>query len=141
MINDRPLDRSQQPNGLKDRAAAPLIAACDADRAMARAAWATIKGLVDLELAARFPPDTDIQAIYNAAARAYTSPHLDPSMRNRDRARSMNWNSAAYCTSERWPASGRTLLSVHMADRVAFTCRVRSGLSAADQLKLGYVAS
>lgn len=71
MINNRPLNRSQLPVGLEDRAAAPLVAACDGDRAMARAAWATMKGLVDLELAHRFPPDADLEAIYAAAARAY----------------------------------------------------------------------
>ena len=71
LINDRPLDRSQLPIGLEDRAAAPLVAAFGGDRAMARAAWATIKGLVDLELAHRFPPDADLEAIYAAATRAY----------------------------------------------------------------------
>ena len=71
LLNNRPLNRSQLPTGLEDRAAAPLIVACDGDRDMARAAWATIKGLVDLELAQRFPPDADLEAVYAAAARAY----------------------------------------------------------------------
>ncbi|CAA9230207.1 MAG: hypothetical protein AVDCRST_MAG57-1000 [uncultured Blastococcus sp.] len=71
LLNDRPLDRSKLPPGLEDKAAAPLIAACGGDLALARAAWATIKGLVDLELAGRFPPDTDVDAVYSAAARAY----------------------------------------------------------------------
>lgn len=76
LLNNRSLNRSQLPIGLEDRAAAPLVAACGGERAMARAAWATIKGLVDLELAHRFPPDADLEAIYAAAARAYarTSP-------------------------------------------------------------------
>lgn len=72
LLNDRPLNRSQLPIGLEDRAAAPLVAACDGDLALARAAWATMKGLVDLELADRFPPDADLEAVYAAAARAYT---------------------------------------------------------------------
>lgn len=76
LLNDRPLDRAKLPEGLEDRAAAPLIAACAGDRALARAAWATIKGLVDLELADRFPPATDIQAVYAAAARAYAGASL-----------------------------------------------------------------
>nr|WP_294695103.1 TetR/AcrR family transcriptional regulator [uncultured Friedmanniella sp.] len=76
LLNDRPLDRAKLPEGLEDRAAAPLIAACAGDRALARAAWATIKGLVDLELADRFPPATDIQAVYGAAARAYGGANL-----------------------------------------------------------------
>ena len=63
LINDRRLDRSLLPVGLEDCAAAPLVAACDGDRATARAAWATIKGLVDLELADRFPVDADVDAI------------------------------------------------------------------------------
>lgn len=73
LLNDRPLNRAQLPRGLEDRAAAPLVAACDGDLDMARAAWATIKGLVDLELASRFPPDTDVSAVYAAAARAYAT--------------------------------------------------------------------
>lgn len=71
LINDRPLNRSRLPDGLEDRAAAPLVEACDGDLALARAAWATIKGLVDLELADRFPPGADLEAVYAAASRAY----------------------------------------------------------------------
>lgn len=42
LINDRPLNRTRLPVGLDDRAAAPLVAAYDGDRDMARArAWAT----------------------------------------------------------------------------------------------------
>lgn len=78
LLNNRPLNRSQLPLGLEERAAAPLVAACDGDRAMARAAWATIKGLVDLELAHRFPPDADLEAVYAAAARAYARPIPGP---------------------------------------------------------------
>ena len=73
LLNDRPLNRSRLPSGLEDRAAAPLVTACDGDRELARAAWATIKGLVDLELADRFPPGTDVSAIYAAATRAYST--------------------------------------------------------------------
>ncbi len=71
LLNDRPLNRSQLPMGLEEQAAAPLIAACGGDHDLARAAWATMKGLVDLELADRFPPGTDLDAVYAAAARAY----------------------------------------------------------------------
>lgn len=78
LLNDRPLNRSELPDGLEDRAAAPLVAACDGDLALARAAWATIKGLVDLELAHRFPPDADLEAAYSAAARAYASARSGP---------------------------------------------------------------
>lgn len=71
LLNDRPLNRALLPVGLEDRAAAPLVAACDGDIALARAAWATIKGLVDLELAQRFPPGADLEAVYAAAAAVY----------------------------------------------------------------------
>ena len=73
LLNHRPLDRALLPAELEDRAASPLVTACDGDRALARAAWATLSGLVDLELAGRFPPDTDLDAVYAAAARAYRS--------------------------------------------------------------------
>lgn len=79
LLHDRPLNRSQLPPGLEDRAAAPLVAACGGDPALARAAWATMKGLVDLELADRFPPDADLDAVYAAAARAYASVDAAPS--------------------------------------------------------------
>ncbi len=78
LLNDRPLDRSRLPQGLEERAAAPLVASCGGDRNLARAAWATIKGLVDLELADRFPPGTDVEAVYGAAARAYATAGLGP---------------------------------------------------------------
>ncbi len=78
LLNNRPINRAQLPIGLEDRAAAPLVAACDGDRDMARAAWATIKGMVDLELAHRFPPGADIEAMYAAAARAYARPNPVP---------------------------------------------------------------
>lgn len=72
LINRRPLPRASLPAGLEERAAAPLVDACGGDRDLARAAWATINGLIDLELADRLPPGADIAAAYAAAARAYT---------------------------------------------------------------------
>lgn len=71
LLNNQPLPRTQLPPGLDERAATPLVQACNGDRDLARAAWATIKGLVDFELAGRLPPDADITAAYAAAARAY----------------------------------------------------------------------
>ena len=73
LLNDRWLDRSKSPPGLEDRAGAPLVAVFGGDLALARAAWATIKGLVDFELPTRLPPDADIDAAYAAATRAYES--------------------------------------------------------------------
>lgn len=71
LINDHLLDRAGLPAGLEESAAAPLVTACKGDRSLARAAWATIKGLVDLELAERFGAGTHLDAVYEAAARAY----------------------------------------------------------------------
>ncbi len=73
LINRRSLDRTKLPAGLEARAAAPLVTACAGDLDRARAAWATVVGLVDLELASRFPEDTNIDAVYAAAARAFAS--------------------------------------------------------------------
>ena len=78
LLHERPLDRSVLPPGLEDRAGAPLVTACGGDLALARAAWATIKGLVDLELADRFPPGADVDAAYRAAARAYAGAGAAP---------------------------------------------------------------
>lgn len=71
LLNHRPLHRAALPAGLEERAAAPLVDACRGDLALARAAWATVNGLVDLELAGRFPPDADLGAVHAAAARAH----------------------------------------------------------------------
>jgi AcrR family transcriptional regulator len=71
LLNTHPLDRSRVPRELEDRAAEPLIVATGGDLNLARAAWATINGLIELELARRFPPDTDVDAVYSAAARAF----------------------------------------------------------------------
>ena len=71
LLSSRPLNRPRLPTGLEDRAASPLVAACGGDVDLSRAAWATMNGLVDLELAGRFPPGTDLPAVYAAASRAY----------------------------------------------------------------------
>jgi hypothetical protein len=71
------VDRNRVPPELEDRAAEPLIVATGGDLDLARAAWATINGLIDLELARRFPPDTDIDAVYSAAARAFDTTPAD----------------------------------------------------------------
>ncbi|MGH8995310.1 MAG: TetR/AcrR family transcriptional regulator [Acidimicrobiales bacterium] len=76
LLNRRPLPRASLPTGLEQRTAALLIDACGGDGDLARAAWATINGLIDLELADRLPPDADITAAYAAAARAYAGVRL-----------------------------------------------------------------
>lgn len=64
LISRHSLDRSRLPQGLEDAAAAPLMAMVDHDVTVARALWACAHGLVDLELAGRFPADADIDAVW-----------------------------------------------------------------------------
>lgn len=73
LMTERPLPREDLPAGLEDRAAAPLLAALDGDRDRARAAWAFAHGMVQLELAGRFPPDADLDAAWRAAVAAFTN--------------------------------------------------------------------
>lgn len=72
VLNRQPLSRAGLPPGLEERTAAFLVAdnACHGDVDLARAAWATMNGLIDLELAGRLAPDVDLAAAYTAAARA-----------------------------------------------------------------------
>jgi hypothetical protein len=65
-MTDQPLPRSELPEGIEGRAAAPLITAVDGDLDLARAAWAFAHGMVTLELADRFPPDADLDAAWKA---------------------------------------------------------------------------
>lgn len=63
LTTEQPLPRDRLPEGLEQRAAAPLLqAAGDPDRA--RALWAFAHGMVQLELAGRFPPDADLDAAW-----------------------------------------------------------------------------
>jgi AcrR family transcriptional regulator len=66
LMTDQPLPRSELPEGIEGRAAAPLITAVDGDLDLARAAWAFAHGMVTLELADRFPPDADLDAAWKA---------------------------------------------------------------------------
>ena len=77
LINRYPIDRTRVPPELEDRAAEPLIVATGGDRDLARAAWATMNGLIELELAQRFPPGADVDAVYAAAARAFAIARAD----------------------------------------------------------------
>lgn len=77
LLNKHRVDLSRVPPELEDRAAEPLIVATGGDVDLARAAWATINGLIELELAGRFPPDTDVDAVYSAAARAFDTARAD----------------------------------------------------------------
>jgi len=71
LMTAKPLDRDRLPEGLEDRAAAPIVDACGGDPDRARAAWAFAHGMVSLELADRFPPDADLGAAWSAGIDAY----------------------------------------------------------------------
>jgi len=68
----RPLHRDQLAPGVEADAAAPLVAAVGADPDAARALWAAAHGLVDLELAGRFPPGADVDAAWATVVRAFS---------------------------------------------------------------------
>ena len=70
LMTERPLPREDLPEGLEARAAQPLLSALG-DPDLARAAWACAHGLVELELAGRFPPDADVDAAWRAAVRSF----------------------------------------------------------------------
>ena len=60
LMTDRPLPRDRLPAGVEARAAAPVLWAAESqDRA--RAVWAFAHGMVQLELARRFPPGADLE--------------------------------------------------------------------------------
>ncbi len=69
LMTDRPLPRERLPEGLEDRAAAPLVGAMGSVAA-ARAAWGMAHGLVLLELNGRFPADADLDAAWAAGTAA-----------------------------------------------------------------------
>jgi AcrR family transcriptional regulator len=68
----RQLARDRLPGGLEDWAAAPLVEAVGGDEHRARALWAAAHGLVDLELADRYPPGADLDAAWGALVAAFT---------------------------------------------------------------------
>jgi AcrR family transcriptional regulator len=72
LMTERPLDRERLPGGVEDRAVEPLLALVG-DRDRARAAWAFAHGMVQLELAGRFPPDADLDGAWEAGVRAFAS--------------------------------------------------------------------
>lgn len=67
----RPLSRDRIAPGVESAAAAPIVAAAGDDEHRARALWALAHGLVDLELADRFPPGADLDATWQAALAAF----------------------------------------------------------------------
>lgn len=69
----RPLARDRLTPGVEAAAAAPLLAAAGGDEHRARCLWGLVHGLVDLELANRFPPNADLDATWRAALRQFDS--------------------------------------------------------------------
>lgn len=63
----RPLRRDVIPAAVEAAAAAPVVAAAGGEEHRSRALWALAHGLVDLEMADRFPPDADLDETWRAA--------------------------------------------------------------------------
>lgn len=63
----RPLHRDEIAPGVEAAAAAQIVAAAGGEEHRARALWALAHGLIDLELAGRFPPDADLDRTWEAA--------------------------------------------------------------------------
>ncbi|MEV6393749.1 helix-turn-helix domain-containing protein [Streptomyces sp. NPDC051907] len=75
LATDRPLDRAALPEGVEERAAAPLFRVVGGDPDAARAAWAFAHGMAILELNGRFPPGADLAAAWATGSRAFVSAH------------------------------------------------------------------
>jgi AcrR family transcriptional regulator len=71
LMTERPLPRDLLPPGLEERAAAPVIHAAGGNPDLARATWAFAHGMVQLELADRFPPGADLDAAWDTAIAAF----------------------------------------------------------------------
>jgi AcrR family transcriptional regulator len=72
LMTERPLPRDRLPTGLEERAAAPVVAAAG-DEHRARALWAFAHGMVQLELAGRFPPAADLDAAWREGVAAFAA--------------------------------------------------------------------
>ena len=66
------LHRDRLAPGVEAAASAPLLAAVGGDPELVRALWGFAHGLVDLELAGRFPPDADLAATWAAGIAAFS---------------------------------------------------------------------
>jgi AcrR family transcriptional regulator len=70
LMTDRPLPRDRLPAGVEASAAAPLLRAVG-NQELARAVWAFAHGMVQLELARRFPPDADLDTAWREGITAF----------------------------------------------------------------------
>ncbi|MEV0109757.1 WHG domain-containing protein [Nocardia sp. NPDC050799] len=66
-----PLARERIEPGVEVAAAARLLRMTGGDQVGAQALWGIAHGLVDLELAARFPADADLDAVWARAVAAF----------------------------------------------------------------------
>jgi len=73
-----PLHRDLLAPGAEEAAAEPVLAAVAGDQDRARALWALAHGLVDLELAGRFPPEADIDAAWRTAVELFEQSQPTP---------------------------------------------------------------
>jgi hypothetical protein len=71
-MTEGPLHREYLPEGLEARAAAPLLQIVG-DPDLARAVWAFAHGMVELELADRFPAGTDPERAWTKAVEPFAS--------------------------------------------------------------------
>lgn len=67
----KPLHRDRLGDGVETAASARLVTLCGGDVDRARALWAAAHGLVDLELANRFPDGADVPAAWDALVAAF----------------------------------------------------------------------
>lgn len=70
LMTDQPLPRDRLPPGVEARAAAPLLQAAGSQD-LARAVWAFAHGMVQLELARRFPPGADLEGAWQEGITAF----------------------------------------------------------------------
>jgi AcrR family transcriptional regulator len=70
LMTDQPLPRDRLPAGVEARAAAPLLRAAG-NPDLARAVWAFAHGMVQLELARRFPPGADLDTAWQEGMTAF----------------------------------------------------------------------
>ncbi|MEU9336793.1 TetR/AcrR family transcriptional regulator [Streptomyces sp. NPDC048290] len=70
LATEGPLPRHALPEGVEERAAMPLLRACDFDMDKARAVWAFAHGMVILEIRGRFPEGADLTAAWRAGIEA-----------------------------------------------------------------------
>jgi AcrR family transcriptional regulator len=83
LMTEQPLPRDLLPEGLEQRAAAPLLQAMGGDPARARAAFAFAHGMVMLELTQRLPPGEDPGPAWQEGIAAFQARATAPGPRAR----------------------------------------------------------